>query len=528
MLWNGKKVKLDNHSTIFNKEDIYVYNYDENNEDVLYIYDNSFNLKTFHRFKMDKVGGYRHPRYSEESGGVLFFEYLNEDYNKNEDLYYMFDKSTSTFSKISKEKYKKSKNKKLYFNIIDTKVYSNDTGFIYDFKDYEYIEIVERNLRQRYYVNSGGYDNLSRQNTFKANYNYSDENIYILAHNGDDNYSLDLFKINKDGNIYLVEKNIKYLKSCILTSSFPNGKRFYNDNTSLIYSNPEVTDEMKTIKIEEIGNFIVTKGDSDFYLGMTLEEAFKRASYKDLARSIYTIGNKIRMYGFDYGLFSFGDTRFALYNDWKSNSFPGDGLDMAFDEKNKKLYDIYVDLDFETSRGLKIGDSIEKMRELYGDDYKKDMHDADGERSYSYTYKINGHYFSVDTKSVNEEDMKNSSKAEKDFNTVASFRLSLYGNEENTRFENNEKFWLMLYDQYIDLSIKLPKEVLPLLSKEQLGILRNAYYAKHGYIFTDERYQKNFSRYYWYKGRYKNVDDMLTTVDKENIDIIVEYENTLK
>jgi hypothetical protein len=61
-------------------------------------------------------------------------------------------------------------------------------------------------------------------------------------------------------------------------------------------------------------------------------------------------------------------------------------------------------------------------------------------------------------------------------------------------------------------------------SGNDLRILRNTIYAKHGYKFNSIDLQNHFSKFYWYNGEFANVDSKLTIVDIENIKVIQEME----
>ena len=63
-----------------------------------------------------------------------------------------------------------------------------------------------------------------------------------------------------------------------------------------------------------------------------------------------------------------------------------------------------------------------------------------------------------------------------------------------------------------------------------LRILRNAIYAYHGYIFSDQSLYLFFSQYRWYNPRYKNQNSItkkLTKTEKHNIEIIRQRERQL-
>lgn len=55
------------------------------------------------------------------------------------------------------------------------------------------------------------------------------------------------------------------------------------------------------------------------------------------------------------------------------------------------------------------------------------------------------------------------------------------------------------------------------LTNEQVDLVRNYIYAKHGYIFKTDYYRRYFSQFRWYRPRYKNVDNMLNKYEKKNV-----------
>ncbi len=71
----------------------------------------------------------------------------------------------------------------------------------------------------------------------------------------------------------------------------------------------------------------------------------------------------------------------------------------------------------------------------------------------------------------------------------------------------------------------IPDLSLSILNKNELSILRNCVYAKHGYVFNSEKLKAYFSKFNWYKPEYKNVDKFLTETDRTNIEHIKKYEN---
>lgn len=74
------------------------------------------------------------------------------------------------------------------------------------------------------------------------------------------------------------------------------------------------------------------------------------------------------------------------------------------------------------------------------------------------------------------------------------------------------------------LDTKLDVISLEPLSKNDLRILRNMIYAKHGYKFKSDDLKEFFRKFSWYKPQYTNVDAMLSDLDLENIKLIQGYE----
>ena len=65
------------------------------------------------------------------------------------------------------------------------------------------------------------------------------------------------------------------------------------------------------------------------------------------------------------------------------------------------------------------------------------------------------------------------------------------------------------------------------LSGWELKIMRNEIFARYGYIFKSEEMRNYFMYQKWYIPKYENVDDMLTDVEKKNIELIKRYESRL-
>ncbi|OHW62287.1 hypothetical protein EUAN_13570 [Andreesenia angusta] len=62
------------------------------------------------------------------------------------------------------------------------------------------------------------------------------------------------------------------------------------------------------------------------------------------------------------------------------------------------------------------------------------------------------------------------------------------------------------------------------LSKTDIELLRNEIYARNGYVFKEAKFGNYFSSMSWYYPNYNFSESMFNSVEKANIDLIVEYE----
>lgn len=62
------------------------------------------------------------------------------------------------------------------------------------------------------------------------------------------------------------------------------------------------------------------------------------------------------------------------------------------------------------------------------------------------------------------------------------------------------------------------------LGKTDLIILRNTIYARHGYSFKDESLRHFFDAQEWYMPMYADIRDVITSLEKENIELLLRYE----
>jgi hypothetical protein len=71
---------------------------------------------------------------------------------------------------------------------------------------------------------------------------------------------------------------------------------------------------------------------------------------------------------------------------------------------------------------------------------------------------------------------------------------------------------------------ELTTEMLDNLYITDIEIIRNAIYARHGYSFSDKKMRYIFDNMFWYIPLFTNVDDKLTTLEINNIDLLERYE----
>lgn len=74
-------------------------------------------------------------------------------------------------------------------------------------------------------------------------------------------------------------------------------------------------------------------------------------------------------------------------------------------------------------------------------------------------------------------------------------------------------------------STELDIKTLEFFSKDELKIMRNEIFARHGFIFSTDAMKKHFSAMSWYKPEQKNVDNLLSPVERHNVELIRKVEN---
>ena len=76
-------------------------------------------------------------------------------------------------------------------------------------------------------------------------------------------------------------------------------------------------------------------------------------------------------------------------------------------------------------------------------------------------------------------------------------------------------------------SEKLLDSDVSILSKQNLALARNEIYARHGYVFQTEPFKSYFKKKSWYKpdNNYKISNEQLNDVERNNMSLILKYEN---
>ena len=70
----------------------------------------------------------------------------------------------------------------------------------------------------------------------------------------------------------------------------------------------------------------------------------------------------------------------------------------------------------------------------------------------------------------------------------------------------------------------LNADELSRLNKDDLKIMRNEIFARHGYIFKTPEMKSYFATQSWYRGQYEDVTSMLSNIEKQNVEFIKKHE----
>jgi hypothetical protein len=70
----------------------------------------------------------------------------------------------------------------------------------------------------------------------------------------------------------------------------------------------------------------------------------------------------------------------------------------------------------------------------------------------------------------------------------------------------------------------LTRDELLEYSKDDLKIMRNEIFARHGYVFKDPELRAYFNKQSWYVGQYDDVSGFLSPVERQNVEVIKQLE----
>ena len=93
------------------------------------------------------------------------------------------------------------------------------------------------------------------------------------------------------------------------------------------------------------------------------------------------------------------------------------------------------------------------------------------------------------------------------------------------RQESNTDYYRGGYGRFPEGSDRyLNTSELYRLSQWDLKVMRNEIFARHGYIFQTQEMRDYFLKQRWYEPRYNDVNNMLSKIEKENVDLIKQFE----
>lgn len=113
--------------------------------------------------------------------------------------------------------------------------------------------------------------------------------------------------------------------------------------------------------------------------------------------------------------------------------------------------------------------------------------------------------------------------------TTASTDKNQSNNSKADTNTNNTAAKIKSSDNYIfpkSGDEKLSDSDLSSLSKENLSLVRNEIFARHGYVFQSEPYKSYFNGKSWYKpnSNFKGTNEELNSAERYNLQLILKYE----
>ena len=84
------------------------------------------------------------------------------------------------------------------------------------------------------------------------------------------------------------------------------------------------------------------------------------------------------------------------------------------------------------------------------------------------------------------------------------------------------------YSSYIPVSreTKLDSSSIQQMTSLQLKLIKNEIFANHGYIFNTVEMKLHFGSCLWYEPKFKNVNHLLTDIEKYNLNLIADFKET--
>lgn len=265
-----------------------------------------------------------------------------------------------------------------------------------------------------------------------------------------------------------------------------------------------------------------------------------------------TVGNNI-VIPYDFNITSENDI--INYSVLKNSSL----IDITSLYKENSLVDDKIEINFsliipESSsrsivisyRNLQSGTSPLNMNYWYNIHLYKNPNGEPVNMSFAYNASRNPELYisSIDIKNSRDESVLKSLNVERSDKktTKWSFRLPDYISSENNEYLKVSLLYYGLDTEdshlYIshngdtiywnneDLMTKLIKQQdLFFLSNDQLRLLRNAFYAIHGYDFKSQDLKEYFSGFSWYKPNPNFCESDFTEIERKNIELIRQMEN---
>lgn len=109
-------------------------------------------------------------------------------------------------------------------------------------------------------------------------------------------------------------------------------------------------------------------------------------------------------------------------------------------------------------------------------------------------------------------------------NEIIKIINDIYVNPAEYNYINEKEYNINYYGDITFLD-NINEYALLNLTRDELRLLRNTFYAKYGYIFISNDLNEHFNKFSWYKPQYNNVDDKLTEYDNYIVELIRKIEN---